>query len=79
MHSPLGDLAAQAAAEGYKPGSTPIPYLGANTAKLVREIISFSPDGTWTKSMLQCEDDPIRMHSSAPTLSGLENRMSNAV
>ena len=108
--SPLGDLAAQAAAEGYKPGSTPIPYhgyyyriltrqgatapggayeylargkmiggfaliaypaeygnsgimtfmvnqdgtvfqkdLGANTAKLVREINSFSPDGTWTK------------------------------
>ena len=23
--------------------------LGANTAKLVREINSFSPDGTWTK------------------------------
>jgi Protein of unknown function (DUF2950) len=108
--SPLGDLAAQAAAEGYKPGSTPIPYhgyyyriltrqgatapggaydylvkgkmiggfaliahpaeygnsgimtfmvnqdgtvfqkdLGANTARLVGEINSFSPDGTWTK------------------------------
>ena len=26
--SPLGDLAAQAAAEGYKTGSTPIPYHG---------------------------------------------------
>jgi Protein of unknown function (DUF2950) len=108
--SPLGELAAHAAAEGYKPGSTPIPYhgyyyriltrqgstapggaydylvkgkmiggfalvaypaeygnsgimtfmvnqdgavfqkdLGANTAKLVREINSFSPDDTWTK------------------------------
>jgi hypothetical protein len=109
--SPLGELAAQAAAEGYKPGSTPIPYhgyyyriltrqsatapggaydylvsgkmiggfgliaypaeygnsgimtfmvnqdgtvfekdLGANTTKLVREIRSFSPDGTWKKA-----------------------------
>jgi hypothetical protein len=108
--SPLGELAAQAAAEGYKPGTTPIPYhgyyyriltrqgsaapggaydylvkgkmiggfgliaypaeygnsgimtfmvnqdgtvfqkdLGANTAKLVREIDSFSPDDTWNK------------------------------
>jgi hypothetical protein len=26
--SPLGELAAQAAAEGYKPGTTPIPYHG---------------------------------------------------
>jgi hypothetical protein len=108
--SPLGELAAQAAAEGYKPGSTPIPYhgyyyriltrqgstapggaydyfvkgkmiggfaliaypaeygnsgimtfmvnqdgtvfqkdLGANTTRLVRDINSFSPDGSWTK------------------------------
>jgi hypothetical protein len=108
--SPLGELAAKAAAEGYRPGSAPIPYhgyyyriltrqggaapggaydylvkgkliggfallaypaeygnsgivtflvnqdgtvfekdLGANTTALVRQINSFSPDGTWNK------------------------------
>jgi hypothetical protein len=35
--SPLGDLAAQAAAEGYKPGSTPIPYHGYYYRILARQ------------------------------------------
>jgi hypothetical protein len=35
--SPLGDLAAQAAAEGYKPGSTPIPYHGYYYRILTRQ------------------------------------------
>ena len=35
--SPLGDLAAQAAAEGYKTGSTPIPYHGYYYRILTRQ------------------------------------------
>lgn len=35
--SPLGELAAQAAAEGYKPGSTPIPYHGYYYRILTRQ------------------------------------------
>jgi Protein of unknown function (DUF2950) len=35
--SPLGELAAQAAAEGYKPGGTPIPYHGYYYRILTRQ------------------------------------------
>jgi hypothetical protein len=35
--SPLGELAAKAAAEGYKPGSTPIPYHGYYFRILTRQ------------------------------------------
>ena len=35
--SPLGDLAAQAAAEGYKTGGTPIPYHGYYYRILTRQ------------------------------------------
>jgi hypothetical protein len=44
--SPLGELAAQAAAEGYKPGSTPIPYHGYYYRILTRQGAS-APGGAY--------------------------------
>jgi hypothetical protein len=44
--SPLGELAAKAAAEGYKPGNTPIPYHGYYYRILTRQGTN-APGGTY--------------------------------